>query len=146
MGHAARAIVIENNQILVMYRNKNGVEYYTLVGGQLSENESAEAALHREVQEETGLEVVGSRLVFLEDHPEPYNKQSIFLCDVGPHGEVAIQDTSEEGLMNRIDINIHKPMWVSLKNFSKLHFSTMNLQQAILKSVEKGFPEHPKVI
>jgi len=144
MGKAARAIVIEGNKILVMHRNKHGSQYFTLVGGRVNDNETIEQALVREVKEETGLEVIRARLVFVEEHPAPYNEQYIFLCEVAPHESVAIQDTSEEGFMNRIDINIHKPLWSELSSFSKLPFRTPQLLDAITEALKKGFPEEPR--
>ena len=75
MSKAARAIVVQDGKILVMHRNKYGSEYFTLVGGRVNEGESLEQALVREVREETGLSVTGVRLVFIEEHPAPYNEQ-----------------------------------------------------------------------
>lgn len=146
MGTASRAIIIEDDNILVMHRSKEGTEYDTLVGGRISEGETAKQAVIREVKEETGLDVISARLVFTEKHPEPYNDQFIFLCEVAPHGPVAIQSSSEEALMNRIDINIHKPVWVRTKMFHHLPFSTMKLQNAITLALEKGFPEEPQAL
>jgi ADP-ribose pyrophosphatase YjhB (NUDIX family) len=143
MGKAARAIVIENDKILIMFRNKSGSQYYTLVGGRVNEGETIEQALIREIKEETGLDITEARPVFYEEHPEPYNTQYIYLCKVAPHGEVKIQETSEEGFMNRIDINVHKPVWSDLRAFEKLPFRTPQLQEAIVKSLRKGFPTEP---
>jgi len=143
MGKAARAIVIEGNKILVMHRNKYGSEYFTLVGGRVNDNETTEQALVREIKEETGLDITKARLVFFEQHPAPYNEQYIFLCEVAPHESVAIQETSEEGFMNRIDINVHKPLWSELSAFSKLPFRTPQLQNAIAEAFKKGFPQEP---
>lgn len=146
MAQAARAIIIENGTILVMHRNKHGTEYDTLVGGRLNEGETPEQAVIREVKEETGLDVTATRLVFTETHPEPYNSQYIFLCEVAPHGSIAIQSSSEEALMNKIDINIHTPKWVPLAQFAKLPFSTIQLQKAIVDSLENGFPDQPTAL
>ncbi len=143
MTKAARAIIIEGDKILVMQRKKTGPEYYTLVGGRMNDNETPGQAVTREVKEETGLQVTAARLVFTEDHPEPYNSQYIFLCEVAPHEEIKIQDSSEEGLMNRIGLNIHTPLWVPIKAFEKLPFNTMQLQKAILDGLSRGFPETP---
>lgn len=146
MGKAARAIIIEGDKILVMRRNKQGSEYYTLVGGRVQPSETIEQSLVREVKEETGLTITKARHVFTEKHPEPYNEQYIFLCEVAPHESVAIQAASEEALMNIIDINVHTPLWVELTWFSKLPFVTMQLQTAIVQGLKKGFPSEPATL
>jgi ADP-ribose pyrophosphatase YjhB (NUDIX family) len=146
MGKAARAIIIEDGKLLVMHRNKSGSQYYTLVGGRANADETPEQAVVREVREETGMEVTAARLVFVENHPEPYNTQYIFVCEVAAHGEVAIQDTSEEGFMNRLSINLHQPFWVEAGAFPRLSFRTPQLQEAITQALKKGFPSEPQNI
>lgn len=146
MAKAARAIIIQNNKILVMHRNKHGTQYYTLVGGRVNDDETLEEGLKREVREETGLEVTSARLVFTEKHPEPYNDQYIFLCEVAPHDKVEIQSYSEEALMNRFDLNTHKPMWAETGSFSHLPFLTNPLQKAIIDGLQKGFPSGPQAL
>jgi ADP-ribose pyrophosphatase YjhB (NUDIX family) len=143
MAKAARAIIIEDGKLLVMYRNKHGAEYFTLVGGRANDSETMEQALVREVKEETGLDVTAARLVFIERHAAPYNEQYIFLCQVAPHPPVAIQDSSEEGFLNRLTINIHRPEWTNAMRLSHLAFRTPQLQSAIIKGLDKGFPSEP---
>lgn len=143
MPAAARAIIIKDDKLLLMHRNKYGNQYYTLVGGRLNEGESPEQGLVREVKEETGLDITVARLAFIENHPEPYNQQYIFLCAVAPHQDVALQDTSEEAFMNRFEANIHKPTWVSKKAFEHIEFRTPQLHAAIVQGVKKGFPQQP---
>jgi ADP-ribose pyrophosphatase YjhB (NUDIX family) len=140
MPKAARAIIIENGNILLMHRDKQGSQYFTLVGGRVDDNETIEQGLAREIQEETGLQVVASRLVFYEGHPEPYNEQYIYLCQVAPHDEVKIQSASEEAVMNKLGFNTHTLQWVSLKAFRNLAFRTPQLHRAIIHGIEKGFP------
>lgn len=143
MGRAARAIIIENNQILIMQRDKHGSQYSTLVGGRANEDEAIEQTLAREIKEETGLDITKHRMVFIEEHPAPYNEQYIFLCEVAPHESIAIQTTSEEGMMNRVGINLHTPVWVPLSVFPRLSFRTPQLQQAITEALKNGFPSQP---
>jgi 8-oxo-dGTP pyrophosphatase MutT (NUDIX family) len=141
MGQAARAIIIENDKVLVMYRNKQGSQYYTLVGGRVADGETPETALVREIKEETGLEITNARLVFVEYHQPPYNEQYIYLCEVAPHADVVLQDTSEEAQLNKLSVNIHKPQWTDKKAFAKIAFRTPQLQEAIVKGIKKGFPK-----
>jgi 8-oxo-dGTP diphosphatase len=146
MSKAVRAIIIENNKLLVMHRNKYGSQYYTLVGGRVGDNETPEQALVREVQEETGLTVTAARPIFIEDHPKPYNEQTIYLCEVAPHAGAAIQDASEEGEMNRYGMNLHQPLWVDVRLFGNLAFRTPQLQLAMVAAFKKGFPKQPMKI
>jgi 8-oxo-dGTP pyrophosphatase MutT (NUDIX family) len=146
MSKASRAIIIDNDKILVMHRNKQGSQYFTLVGGRVNDDESTEQAVIREVKEETGLDVVSTRLVFIEEHAAPYNQQYIYLCEVRPHQNVAIQETSEEGLMNRIGINTHQPFWAETRAFPRLPFRTPQLQKAICDGLKKGFPDKPVIV
>ena len=143
MRLAARAIIIEGDKLLLMHRSKEGSQYFTLVGGRVQDGETLEQALVREVREETGLQVTAARLVFTEDHPAPYNEQRIFLCQVAPHEDVAMETTSEEGVMNRIGINLHTPVWAYVNSFANVPFRTPQLQQAILQGIKKGFPASP---
>lgn len=143
MATAARAIIVEGDKILVMRREKQGSIYYTLVGGRVNEGEDIAAAVKREVREETGLEVVEAEYVFYEGHPEPYNEQYIFLCQVAPHDDVKLQEISEEALLNRFGTNIHEPLWAELRSFEKLPFRTPQLQKAIVEAVKRGFPAEP---
>ncbi|HSW99115.1 MAG TPA: NUDIX domain-containing protein [Candidatus Saccharimonadales bacterium] len=143
MRKAARAIIIEDGKMLVMQRNKYGSEYVTLVGGRANDDETLEQTLVREVWEETGLQVVAATLMFIEEHPEPYNEQYIYYCNVAPHGEALVQANSEEGQMNQYDMNTHKLLWANLSSFEHLNFRTPQLQKAIVEALRKGFPKEP---
>jgi ADP-ribose pyrophosphatase YjhB (NUDIX family) len=143
MSRAARAIIIEDDKMLLMHRNKQGSKYFTLVGGQVKEDETLEQGLAREVSEETGLVITKSKLVFIEEHPSPYNEQYIFLCEVAPHAEAQIQDASEEGFMNLIGIDVHTPAWAYLRAFHEITFRTPQLHEAINHALKSGFPESP---
>src|SRR4051812_20844149 len=81
MRSAVRAIIIKDDQLLVMHRNKFGTEYETLIGGGVDMNETFEQALYREIREETGVQITNPRLVFTERAGEPYGTQYVFTCD-----------------------------------------------------------------
>lgn len=140
MANAARAIIIENGNLLVMHRNKHGDQYFTLVGGKVNDGETIEQGLVREVQEETGLQVTAAQLVFYEQHPAPHNEQYIYLCHVAPHADVKIQSTSEEALMNKLGFNTHTPYWIPMRAFANIAFRTPQLHDAIVQGLKKGFP------
>ncbi|MDZ7786492.1 MAG: NUDIX domain-containing protein [Candidatus Saccharibacteria bacterium] len=143
---ATRAIILKDDELLVMFRNKHGHQYYTLVGGQVNEGEDLLDALKREVMEETGLTITSASEVFYEKHRPPYDEQHIYLCEASSDSEVNIQSYSEEALMNKLGMNVHKPLWVSTSAFKRLPFRTPQLHQAIIDGLESGFPDSPQRI
>ncbi|HUS26411.1 MAG TPA: NUDIX domain-containing protein [Nevskiaceae bacterium] len=139
MRKAVRAIVIKDNCLLVMHRNKFGHEYYTLVGGGIRFGESAEHALLREIHEETNLKVTDPRLVFVEEAGAPYGTQYIYLCEY-QSGAVALHPLAMESIINKLGQNLHTPMWLPLKDLPDVPFRSENLKQAILHAVKNTFP------
>lgn len=146
MNIAARAIVVENDNLLVMQRNKQGMIYYMLVGGKTKPDETPEQALIREVKEETGLTVTDHRLVYIEKHPDPYGSQYIYVCEVAPHETIGLVIGSGEEVLGRNGMDVHMPYWAPIRNFSKIHFKTPALQKRLAKDIKKGFPEEPEHI
>lgn len=142
MRKAARAIVIRDDELLIMHRDKFGTKYDTLPGGNVEVGESTEEAVRRELREETGLDVGSCRLVFIEDAGEPYGTQYVYLCDyIG--GEPQLAPESEEAAINKLGKNLYKPMWVSLAELSDRPFKSETLKQHILTAVADGFTQEP---
>jgi 8-oxo-dGTP diphosphatase len=108
----AAAIVIKDHQVLVMWRRKEGREYFTLPGGGIEAGETPEAAAVRELQEETSIlaEVVEPALHFVQDGAE----NNYFLCRY-LQGEPQLGDSIEKERM-KAGQNLYQPQWLSLDN------------------------------
>lgn len=145
MRRAVRAIVIKDNNLLVMHRNKFGQEYDTLPGGGVEIGESPEQALVREVAEETSIQIRLERLVFVEEAGDPFGTQLIYLCEY-QSGEPALNEHSEEAQINKLGQNLYEPRWVDLSKLSTMPFVSERLKQAVLTAVANGFPEQPEQI
>lgn len=139
MRRAARAIIIKDDQLLVMHRNKFGKEYDTLPGGNVEIGETPEQALVREIDEETTMEFTNPRLIFIEHAGDPYGDQYIYLCDY-KSGEPKLREDSEEQLINQYGKNLHDPMWLPLSKLPEATFVSENLRRAILNGLDKGWP------
>lgn len=139
MRRAVRAIVIKDNNLLVMKRNKFGHEYYTLVGGRIEAGESPEQALQREVFEETGLSIKVVRQVYIEHAELPYGDQIIFNCDY-VSGVPALRPDSEEALISKMGKNLYIPMWLPISELTKVPFKSDQLAAQLLKDLNQGFP------
>lgn len=142
MRTTARAIVIKDDSLLVMHRNKFGHEYYALVGGAVDVGETAEQALYREVQEEAGIVIANHRLVIVEDAGDMYGMQYIYLCDF-VSGEPALAPNSIEAKITADGQNLYRPMWLPLTNLPNVTFLPKELQQQLLECLKEGWPEQP---
>jgi ADP-ribose pyrophosphatase YjhB (NUDIX family) len=140
MKQAVRAIIVHDNKLLVMKRNKFGAEYYTLIGGHVEMGESLEKALLREINEETMVDVNNPRLTYIESANYPYGEQFIFVCDY-VSGEPEIHPDADERAINKLGKNMYSPMWLPIDNLPKVSFRSRELQSRLIKHLPKSFPD-----
>lgn len=143
---AARAIVLNNGCLLVMRRNKLGRRYMVIPGGRLEPGEEPEMTVLRELAEETMIEVVNPRLVFIEEpNDQRWGTQYIYLCEY-VSGEPRLHPDSEEMHSNSEGSNLYEPMWLPLSELSDqaFPFRSARLAEEITAGVKNGFPETPK--
>lgn len=133
-----RAIVVRDDHMLGMQRDKFGQMYYTLIGGGIDAGETAEQALRREISEESGFELQSARLVFVEEAGNPYGTQYIYLCEVAGDEPKLSADSDEAKIFDLG--NKHTPMWIPIKDLASLTFRSPMLQKALQYGFEYGFP------
>ncbi|PID32383.1 hypothetical protein CR970_00805 [Candidatus Saccharibacteria bacterium] len=146
MRQAVRAIIIRNNnELLVMHRNKFGQEYYTLPGGSIDIGEEQLQALERELSEEmSGVSFSNPRLVYAENAGSMYGMHYVYLCDY-EGGEPQLRPDSEEQAINQLGRNIYTPCWLALSDLPNVSFVSPKLQSEIIRCTETGaFPEQPQ--
>ena len=142
MRQAVRAVIIHDDKLLIMHRNKFGHQYDTLPGGNIELGESPEGALQREIDEETSLVFKNPRLVFVEEAGAPYGTQYVYLCEY-VDGTPVLRPDSEEAAINKLGQNLYEPKWVPLAELPGREFLSPQLKQAILHSHAHGFPSTP---
>ncbi|HEY7622237.1 MAG TPA: NUDIX domain-containing protein [Solirubrobacteraceae bacterium] len=74
-----RAVIWVEGRVLVHRVRHQGEERVTLPGGRVKERETTEAALVREVLEETGLHVDVGALLYIAEVVSPYSTQKLEL-------------------------------------------------------------------
>lgn len=142
MRRAARAIIIKDDKLLVMHRNKFGREYDTLPGGNIAGGETPEQAVAREVLDETSVQFKNPRLVIVHHAGDPYGDQYVFLCEY-VSGEPKLSESSEEFIISGMGQNLYQPQWLPMGELSTMPFVTDILKQQILRSYQDGWPEKP---
>ena len=145
MRKAVRAVVVKDDALLVMHRNKFGEEYYTLVGGGIGVGETPEQALIREVREEASLTVANPRLVFVEEAGDPYGNQYIYLCDY-VSGETVLPAESTEAKIHALGANLYAPAWLPISKLADVPFVSNTLKKILCNALTKGFPGSPQTI
>lgn len=142
MRQAVRAIVIKDQQLLVMHRNKFGQQFYALVGGGVDYGESPEQALYREVAEETGLQIANPRLVIIEDAGNVFGMQYIYSCDYVA-GEPSLAPDSAEAMIHAAGKNLYTPMWLPLVDLPAVSLLPKELQAVLVQHCTTGWPNQP---
>ncbi|MDO8495985.1 MAG: NUDIX domain-containing protein [bacterium] len=129
--HRAVIIMIENDKILLLYRFKNGDEYYVFPGGGVEEGEDLMGAATREAKEETGMDVTISKLLW--DYNNHDRIEHFFLADKFT-GELKIGGP-EEGRQS--PDNVYRLEWVALDKIKDLKLVPEEMRDKVLEQFSK---------
>ena len=129
---SCRAIILEDNGLVTMYREKEDRVYYTFPGGGIDENETHEQCVIRECIEEFGITVEPIRHVYTYENEKTI--QHFYLCN-WVSGELG----SGEGEEFAPDRNrgIYVPTMMPLKEISNLPLMPPEVAQALVEDIEK---------
>lgn len=128
--------------MLVMKRNKFGKEYYTLIGGGINMGEGLEAALRRELAEESGLIVGEVKLVYVEEAGAPYGTQFVYWCEY-KGGEPVLSPQSVEAQISAGGQNTYEPLWLPIAELPHVNFVSRSLKTELISAFQHGFPNEP---
>ena len=138
----ARAIVIQNNNILLIERHKQGKHYFSIPGGRIEPGETPEMALVREIHEETTLEIAPLREVFTLIGGDP--EHHIFLCEY-VSGTPKLHKDSNELAETKKGISSYEPKWIPLEDLPGLELAPSFTKLLLLNALKNGFPHNAAV-
>ncbi|MDC7233461.1 MAG: NUDIX domain-containing protein [Spirochaetales bacterium] len=81
---AAKALILRDHRFLALKRSEESGDFWELPGGRLEYGETLEETLHREIKEETNLDITPRRILNTWDLIEECRQISgiIYLCDL----------------------------------------------------------------
>ncbi|MDO8592041.1 MAG: NUDIX domain-containing protein [bacterium] len=137
MRKRAVAIVLHNNNLLVMWRKKGDREYYTLPGGGVEPGETVEEAVIREVKEETSLDIKISKQLYQHSYDDG-TSQYFYLCDY-ISGEPQLDSQAVELTKHRNGTNFYKPMWLQVSKLSGTLLYPLEIRDWLINDLAAGF-------
>jgi 8-oxo-dGTP pyrophosphatase MutT (NUDIX family) len=126
MRQRAAGIIIKDGKILLLYRRRNGFEYYAIPGGGIEEGEAPEIAAVREVKEETTLDVEIDRPILELDGI--HNQHEYFFMAKNIHGEARL---GGEELERNSEENHYELEWIDLAKLSEINLLPQEIKEKI---------------
>jgi len=123
----ASVIIIDNGKILLLYRFKNGKEYYVFPGGGVEDGESTIRAAVREAKEETGLDVAISKKMW---EYEGRGRLEHFYLVERFSGELKIGGLEEN---RQSKDNVYRLEWVNLDKVADINLLPEDMKAQLLK-------------
>lgn len=138
----AAAIIIHNNSILFMYREKGNKAYYAFPGGTVENNEKPEDTVLREVYEETSLYVNLVKLLYHIQIADAsgFKDEYFYLCDY-VSGTPQIRSDAIEQQRMRAGNNYYELKWVPLNEIEKLLIYPLEIRGWLEQDLRYGFSD-----
>lgn len=131
MRVSSRCILIENNKVLLIYRERDGEKYYVFPGGGIEDNETKEDCISRECKEELGIDINIKKYVY-EIKGKDFI-QHFFLIE-RKSGEVGTGNP-EEYEVNRVE-GVQIPKFISISELSKLNIVSPPIVKQFLEDFD----------
>lgn len=137
----AVAVVIKDEQILLMHRFNRGQEYYVFPGGGVEEGETVEQAVLREAQEEMSIEIKINRLLYHHHIIGDLNDsdQYFYLCDyISGEPQLSAGNELDE---HRKGENLYHPLWYPVKELPETLLYPLEIRDWLLADLKNGFSQ-----
>jgi 1-acyl-sn-glycerol-3-phosphate acyltransferase len=137
----ARSItIVDQTQLIVIRRNKNGEEYYVLPGGHVDEGENPRDTAARETLEETNATVTTSRLLyktlFNDKRSGEECMQNFYLCQY-KGGEIKPTNAEEYTQSEDSDRGTYKPMLLPIDQIASVDLRPVQIRDQLVRDIAK---------
>lgn len=128
-GTRVSAIIIKDNEILLIHRRKNGEEYWVFPGGGVEKGESWENAMRREVLEETGLPAISIKFAFMSLNDLDNKEHPFYHCQIAV-GEPYLAGEERD---RHSESDWYKLEWIDIKNLPDLKLLPNKARQQVIE-------------
>lgn len=142
IGIRAVAILIKDDEVLLIHRMRGGKEFWVLPGGGVEENEGVEVAVAREIREEASIVAKIVKLLYTHNYKDINAKQYFYLCKY-ISGKPKMGNFNEVETMKRED-QTYKPAWVGVEKLPDMLLYPLEIRDWIIKDFKNGFKDTPR--
>ena len=132
MRVSSRCVLIENDKVLLIYREKNGKVYYVFPGGGVEIGETNEECLIRECREELGIEINIIKQLY-EVKGKDFLQHFFLIEKVS--GEIGTGDVHEYDI-NRVG-GLQRPMFININELEELNVVSRPIVKQLLSDYKK---------
>jgi len=139
----AVAILIEEDRLAMIERHRSGLHYYSFPGGAVEPDETPEDAVVREMEEETGLQVmVKRRIAYVWFRGR---RQEFFLVArvSGEFGTGTGEEYQPPPLGKSPSSGTYHPLWLPLADLASYNVLPPEMAAAVQRAWREGWPEEP---
>lgn len=134
MEKRVRALIIEEDKILLIKRVKTNLSYFVIPGGGVEAGESNEEALIRECREELGLDLAVKDLILenmLEDKEKNKQKEYFYLTSI-TSGKLGTEE-GPEFLKKLKYLGTHELKWFKIKDLLNIDLKPIEIKNLIYR-------------
>ena len=130
---SARAIIIENEKIFLMFRRKNGRSFYAFPGGKKEETETLEECVKRELIEELGIEIEPNVMVY-----EFHSKSSVQYFFLSTYKDGIFGTGTGEEFDKNPKNNYYEPRQEYLYKMEELEIMPNEIKTQLIADIKSG--------
>ncbi len=142
MSYRAAIVLIENGQLAMIERHRQGQHYFTFPGGHVDPGETPEQAAVREAEEELGLRVTLQKLlaeIWWNDKPQYYYLAETVGGTFGTgQGYEILHPHPEKGT--------YEPVWVPLGSLLDRQVRPRAMAEIVVRAQAEGWPEPAPIL
>jgi 8-oxo-dGTP diphosphatase len=142
MSYRAAIVLLQDNKVALIERQRAGQHYFTFPGGHVEPGETPEQAAVRETKEELGLDVSIKRLlaeIWWHEKPQYY-----YLVEAAG-GEFGT-GTGEEMEHPRPERGSYQPIWIAVQDLLNLPVLPQSFARMVVKAQSSGWPDPVPVL